>query len=123
MASDYPGITMDEAQEHVGAGPGIFLHDSSMLPNVKLRDFVAGAARDKGIPLQYELLTGYGEDGAEMQKVYGGAPSINISVPTRYLHNHNGLLSRADFDRAVDLVTEVIRRLDANAVQRLKSFE
>ena len=123
VASDYPGISMDEAQERVGAGPGVFLHDSSMLPNVKLRDFVATTARDQKIPLQYELLTGYGEDGAEMQKVYGGAPSINISVPTRYLHNHNGLLSRADFDRAVDLVTEVIRRLDAAAVQGLKSFD
>jgi endoglucanase len=123
VASDYPGITQDEAQERVGGGPGVFLHDSSMLPNTKLRDLVIDAARDKKIPLQFNLLTGYGEDGAEMQRAHGGAPAINITVPTRYLHNHNGLLSRDDFDRAVDLVTEVVRRLDAATVRRIKSFD
>jgi len=123
VAADYPGITLDEAQEKIGAGPGLFLHDSSMLPNLKLRDFIMDVARDKKIPLQFNVLSGYGEDGAEMQRVHGGAPAINITVPTRYLHNHNGLLSRDDFDRAVDLVTEVVRRLDAATVRRLKSFE
>lgn len=123
VASDYPGITLDEAQERLGAGPGLFLHDSSMLPNLKLRDFVADIARDKRIPLQSNLLTGYGEDGSEMQRAHGGAPAINITVPTRYVHNHNGLVHRDDFDRAVELVTEVVRRLDAATVRRLKSFE
>jgi endoglucanase len=123
VASDYPGITLDEAQEKVGAGPGIFLHDSSMLPNLKLRDFVMDTARERKIPLQFDLLTGYGEDGAEMQRAHGGAPAINITVPTRYLHNHNGLLDRDDFDRVVELVTEVVQRLDAATVRRIKSFE
>lgn len=123
VASDYPGISQDEAQEKLGGGPGIFLHDSSMLPNIKLRDFVADAARDGRIPLQFNLLTGYGEDGSEMQRAYAGIPAINITVPTRYLHNHNGLIHRDDFDRVVELVTEVVRRLDRAAVKRLKSFE
>ena len=123
VAADYPGIGPDEAQERLNGGPGIFLHDQSMLPNVKLRDFVVETARSKGIPVQFELVTGYGEDGAEMQRAYSGAPSINISIPARYLHNHNGVISRDDFDRAVDLVTEMIRRLDAQTVARLKSFD
>jgi putative aminopeptidase FrvX len=48
---------------------------------------------------------------------------VNITVPTRYLHNHNGIIHRQDFDRAVDLVTEVVRKLDAETVKRLKAFE
>ncbi len=123
VAADYPGISQDEAQERLGSGPGIFLHDSSMLPNIKLRDFVADVARERRIPLQFNLLSGYGEDGSEMQRVYGGAPAVNITVPARYLHNHNGVIHRDDFDRAVELVTEVVRRLDAGMVKRLKSFE
>lgn len=123
VAADYPGISPDEAQERLGGGPAIFLHDSSMLPNTKLRDFVADVAREKAIPLQYDVLSGYGEDGAEMQRAYAGIPAINITVPTRYLHNHNGVIARADFDRTVELVTEVIRRLDAEAVRRLKTFD
>jgi endoglucanase len=123
VAADHPGITADEAQERIGGGPGMFLHDSFMLPNVKLRDFILDTAKAKGIPVQFEILSGYGEDGAEMQRAYGGAPSINLTVPTRYMHNHNGIISRADFDRTVDLVTEVIRRMDPATVKQLKAFD
>lgn len=123
VAADYPGISPDEAQERLGAGPGLFLHDSSMLPNLKLKAFIEEVARDNGIPLQYAVLSGYGEDGAEMQKVYGGAPAINITVPTRYLHNHNGIIHRDDFDRVVDLVTAVVMRLDKATVESLKRFD
>jgi putative aminopeptidase FrvX len=123
VAADYPGISQGEAQEKLGAGPGLFLHDASMLPNAKLREFIAEIAREKRIPLQSELVTGYSEDGAEMQRAFAGIPAVNITVPARYLHNHNGVIHRDDFDRAVELVTEVVRRLDAAAVKRLKSFE
>jgi endoglucanase len=123
VAGDYPGITVNEAQERLGDGPGIFLHDSSMLPNLKLRDLVVDAAQSLSIPLQFEVLAGYGEDGAEMQRSHSGAPAINISVPVRYLHSHNGVIHRSDFDRAVALVKEVVRRLDGPTVASLKRFD
>jgi putative aminopeptidase FrvX len=122
VASDYPGTNSDEAQEKLGKGPGIFLHDSSMLPNIKLRDLVVSVAEEKSIPVQFELLSGYGEDGGEMQRSYEGIPTINIAVPVRYLHNHNGIIDRNDFDAVVELVSGVIRRLDEETVADLKSF-
>ncbi|MBI4234032.1 MAG: M42 family metallopeptidase [Chloroflexi bacterium] len=123
VAADYPGTSQEEAQERLGGGPGLFLHDSSMLPNLKFRDLVVDVAREQGISLQFEVLSGYGQDGAEMQRAYAGIPTINITVPTRYLHNHNGVISRQDFDGAVALVSEVVRRLDADTVRRLRSFD
>ncbi len=123
VASDFPGITDDEAQEKLGKGPGLFLHDSTMLPNLKLRDLTSDIAKEKGIPLQVTVLAGYGQDGSEIQRARGGVPTVNISVPTRYLHSHYGVISRDDFDGAVALVTELVRRLDADTVQRLKSFD
>ena len=123
VASDYPGITKDEAQEKLGDGPSIFLHDNSMLPNLKLRDLFLEVAAENKIPLQFNVLSGYGEDGAEMQRTRGGAPSINIAVPTRYLHSHNGIINRQDFDYAVDLVSSVILKLDAKTVDYLKAFD
>ena len=122
VAGDYPGITEDEAQERLGGGPSLFLHDSSMLPNLRLRDFVIGAARDMGIAVQFNVLTGYGQDGSAMQRARGGAPAINIAVPTRYLHSHNGIVARADIDATVRLVGEVVRRLDTDAVAALRDF-
>ena len=123
VAGDYPGISQEESQEGVGKGPAIFLHDASMLPNLKLRDLFIDVAKEKKIPIQFDVLTGYGEDGAEIQKSRGGAPSINIAVPTRYLHTHYGIISREDFDRTVELIGAVTQRLDTTTVQDLKRFD
>ena len=123
VAGDYPGITKDEAQEELGKGPTVFLHDSSMLPNLRLRDFFVDTAAELEIPLQFNVLSGYGEDGAEMQKAGSGAPSINIAVPTRYLHSHNGIIHRDDFANAVRLVTEIVRRLTPETATHLTDFE
>jgi len=124
VSSDYPGTSLYEAQEKLNGGPGIFLRDTSMLPNLKLRDYVVEIARAKGIQVQFEVLRDYyNEDGSEMQRAWSGAPAINITVPARYLHNHNEVISRDDFDRTVDLVTELVRHLDAETVRRLRSFE
>lgn len=123
VAGDYPGITKDEAQEELGKGPTVFLHDSSMIPNLRLRDFIVDTAADLEMPLQFNVLSGYGEDGAEMQKAGSGAPSINIAIPTRYLHSHNGIIHRDDFANAVRLVTQVLRRLTPEAVTNLTTFD
>src|SRR5690606_18665611 len=77
VAADYPGITQDEAQERLGHGPGLFLHDSSMLPNNRLRDFMIDVAADLEIPLQFNVLSGYGQDGSAVQRTRSGAPVIN----------------------------------------------
>ncbi|MBI4311365.1 MAG: M42 family metallopeptidase [Chloroflexi bacterium] len=123
VAGDYPGTNMDEAQEKLGQGPGLFLHDSSMLPNLRLRDFIMDTAKEIGIPVQFNVLSGYGQDGSEMQKSSGGIPVINLTVPTRYLHSHYSLMHRDDFDRAVTLTAEVVRRMDGDMVARLKRFD
>ena len=123
MAGDYPGITIEESQEKVGAGPAIFLHDASMLPNLKLRDLVIDISKQKNIPLQFEVLNGYGEDGAEIQKSFDGVPTVNNAIPTRYLHSHYGVISRKDFDNTVNLMYELLNALDEELIKSIKTFE
>lgn len=122
VSADYPAIGPTQAQERLGGGPGIFLLDSSMIPNRKLRDFFFDVAAQAKIPLQPNVLTGYGEDGAEIQRYDSGRPSVNMTVPTRYLHAHTGIIQRADVDRAVDLLLQVLRRLDQKTVAQVSSF-
>lgn len=122
VAADYPGMRPTQAQERLGEGPGIFLLDSSMIPNRKLRDFFFRVAEEEGIPLQADVLTGYGEDGAEIQRYDSGRPSVNMTVPTRYLHTHTGIIQRSDFDGAVELLIQVLSRLDRQTVEELASF-
>lgn len=122
VAADYPAIRPEQAQERLGQGPGVFLLDSSMIPNRKLRDFFFDVAERNGIPLQPDVLLGYGEDGAEIQKYDTGRPSVNLTVPTRYLHAHTGVIQRSDFDQAVDLLLTALGELDRETVARLSGF-
>jgi len=122
VAGDFPGITTDESQERIGMGPTIFLHDSSMIPNIKLRDFVKDVAQKKGIPLQFNVLTGYGQDGSVLQRSREGTPTINIAIPTRYLHSHNSVISYKDFEQAVSLVRSLVEGLDSKTVEYIKKF-
>jgi len=122
VSADYPAIGPTQAQERLGGGPGLFLLDSSMIPNRKLRDFFFDVAQEARIPLQPNVLTGYGEDGAEIQRFDSGRPSVNMTVPTRYLHGHTGIIQRSDFDRAVELLIQVLTRLDSRKAGQIASF-
>ena len=121
IANDQGGRP-EETQAHLGAGPGIFLYDSSALPNRKLVRFVRDTAASAKIPLQLDLVQGYGDDSAEIQESGTGAPSLNIVVPVRYTHAHNGIVNRGDFDRTVDLLVALLSRLDAKSVAAIRDF-
>jgi putative aminopeptidase FrvX len=122
VTGDSPGGRPEESQARLGAGPGIFLYDSSALPNRRLVTLAKAAAARVGSPLQPDLVQGYGDDSAEIQKAGGGAPTVNLVVPVRYTHAHNGVMNRADFDRMVDVVVAMIQSLDAGTVARLRDF-
>jgi endoglucanase len=112
----------EESQVKLGAGPAIFLYDSSELPNRKFVGFVQQTAAARSLPLQYDLVTGYGDDSAEIQKSNGGVPTVNLVVPVRYTHAHNGIMNRRDFDQMVDLLTALLQNLDAGAVASIRDF-
>jgi putative aminopeptidase FrvX len=122
VTGDSGGAKAEESQVKLGGGPGLFLYDSSALPNRKLVALVKDTAAAARLPLQLDLVQGYGDDSAEMQTVGGGAPTVNLVVPARYTHVHTGIINRRDFDQTVDLVVALIKRLDAGTVARLRDF-
>jgi putative aminopeptidase FrvX len=122
VTRDAPGVHAEEAQELLGGGPAIFLYDSSALPNLKLVSLIKQTAKERAIPVQSDLIQGYGDDSSEMQKSNGGAPTVNMVVPVRYTHSHNGIMNRGDFDKMVDLLVAVLQKLDAKTVANLRDF-
>ena len=122
MTRDAPRVGPEEAQELLGGGPALFLYDSSELPNRKFAKMIHQVAREKNIPLQDDVIQGYGDDSAEIQKSNGGVPTLNLAVPVRYTHAHNGIMNRNDFDHTVDLVVALLQKLDAKAVAELRNF-
>ena len=122
ITGDTAGTHPEETQGKLGAGPGIFLYDSSTIPNRKFVALVRKTASGAGIPLQTDLVQGYGDDSAEMQTTNGGTPTVNLVVPIRYTHAHNGVLNRKDFDLMVDLVVDLLIHLDQSEVNELRDF-
>jgi len=122
VSGDAPGAHPEETQARLGGGPGIFLYDSSALPNRKFVQYVKETARANQIPLQPDLVQGYGDDSAEIQKSTAGVPTVNLVVPARYTHAHNGIINRKDFDRMVDLLVAVINGLDDAKVRQIRDF-
>ena len=112
----------DETQAKLGAGPGMFLYDSSALPNRKLTLLIKQTAAAIKVPLQADLVQGYGDDSAELQRSNGGVPTVNLVVPIRYTHSHNGIMNRRDFDQMVDLLVALLQKLDAATVDRIRDF-
>jgi putative aminopeptidase FrvX len=117
----FPGRA-EETQAKLGAGPGIFLFDSSALPNRKLTQLVKQTAAAKKLPLQTDLVQGYGDDSAELQRSNGGVPTVNLVVPIRYTHAHNGIMNRRDFDQMVDLLVALLQQLDKATVDSIRDF-
>ena len=72
--------------------------------------------------MQFESVTGYGEDGALLQKSGSGLAAVNIGVPTRYGQSQSGVIDRADFDNTVKLVVQMIQGLSADQIKAITSF-
>ncbi len=119
VAGDTPGVSEKEAMSKMGHGPQIVLYDASMVSHKGLRDFVVNLADEHNIPYQFESMPGGGTDSGAIHMTANGVPSLSITVATRYIHSHAAMLHRDDYENAVKLIVEVIKRLDADTVKTI----
>ena len=119
VAGDVPDVKKEDAQAKLGKGPVIVIRDGSMIPNLRLRDFFVETAEELQIPYQFDLLDRGGTDSGAIHLHRRGVPSLVIAVPTRHIHSHAGIIHRDDYDQTVQLVTAVIKKLDAEKVDSL----
>ena len=123
IPNDLPGTDPDASQETLGGGPGVMLYSFSELPNRKLVDLQKQVAAEIHVPLQFDFVPGFGDDAGAIKLNKTGVPVTTLLVPARYTHTHNGIIDRGDFDRTVDLLVALLKRLDASTVERVKSFQ
>lgn len=119
VAGDTPGVTSKESTSKMGDGPQILLYDASMVSHKGLRDLVVDTAEEHGIPYQFEAIPGGGTDAGSIHVSGNGVPSLAICIATRYIHSHAAMLHRDDYDNAVKLIVEVIKKLDRDTVDKI----
>ncbi|HWO98280.1 MAG TPA: M42 family metallopeptidase [Bacillus sp. (in: firmicutes)] len=119
IAGDTPGVSEKEAMGKMGKGPQIILYDASMVSHKGLRDFVTDTADELGIPYQFDAMAGGGTDSGAIHVSANGVPALSITIATRYIHSHAAMLHRDDYENAVKLIVEVIKRLDEETVKNI----
>ncbi|MFB6467911.1 M42 family metallopeptidase [Cytobacillus sp. Hz8] len=122
IAGDTPGITEKEALSKMGKGPQIILYDASMVSHKGLRDLVTDTADEFNIPYQFDSVPGGGTDSGSIHLTHKGVPALSITIATRYIHSHAAMLHRDDYENAVKIIVEVIKRLDRETVDKI-TFE
>ncbi len=116
IAGDVPGIKPHEAATRMGEGPGMITYDRSMIPNQELKEFVLGIASQAQIPIQLSQMAGGGTDAGRIHVNSSGCPSVVLTVPTRHIHSHIGLLSLKDTENMIRLLVELLKKLDWDTV-------
>jgi endoglucanase len=122
IAGDTPGISEREAMSKMGKGPQVVVYDASLVAHKGLRDLVTDTADELNIPYQFESIPGGGTDAGSIHLTHNGVPAMAITIATRYIHSHAAMLHRDDYENAVKLIVEVIKRLDRETVDKI-TFE
>ncbi|GAB3803945.1 M42 family metallopeptidase [Virgibacillus kimchii] len=120
IAGDTPGISDSDADSKLGKGPQLVLYDASMISHKGVRDFIVKTADEHDIPYQYTSMAGGGTDSGAIHLTANGVPSLSITIATRYIHSHAAILHRDDFENAVKLIVEAIKKMDNETVKEIK---
>ena len=121
-ADDLPGIGKDERQGILGGGIQIRLMDPSAIANRGLSRFVISTAEELGINHQVAVRRGGGTDAKVIHLHNTGVPTVVVGVPARYIHTHNSMIDINDYLSGMELVKQVLKRLDAKTVASFTDF-
>lgn len=117
IALDVPGYT--DRVEKFGAGPVLLVYDGGMVPNTRLRELIMETARENKIPFHLSYMERGSGDGARIHITRSGVPSIYMGPPTRYIHSHNSILYRKDYDNTLKLLVALVKKLNKKTVASL----
>lgn len=113
FATDHPGIKKEEIGEHnIGGGP--VLTRGSVVSPVVYR-LLADSAKRLEIPFSIHAAGRFTSTDADaMQLARSGIATGLVSIPNRYMHSPNEMVSLEDLDRAATLIAEACRSVTAD---------
>jgi endoglucanase len=122
IAQDTPGFE-GEQEEKLGSGPAVLVYDAGMIPNERLLKLVIATAEKAKIPFCLTSILRGSTDGARISQSRTGVPTVTFGPPVRYIHSHNGILNRADYDNTLKLLQLVVQKLDAAFLKSLQTAD
>jgi putative aminopeptidase FrvX len=111
FATDTPGVEKKQVGERkIGSGP-VLSRGSAIHPGVF--EMLAETAEAEGIP--YSLQAAPRSTATDADAIYlsrAGVPTAVVSVPNRYMHSPNEIVSLPDLRATVQLIAAFVGRLD-----------
>ncbi len=110
-AYDLPAWEVEENPYYntrLGAGPAIYVADSSTLYDPRLVRYLVKTAETHGIPFQIRQPGGGGTDAGVIHKQRAGVPSVSVSVPGRYHHTPASIVRLSDWQNTLNLIAAAL---------------
>jgi len=122
VAQDTPNLGKDR-DERLGGGPAVVVFDAGMIPNQRLLELVCDTAEKAKIPYHLSSMMRGTTDGARISVSRVGVPSVVFGPAVRYIHSHNSILSRTDYNNTLKLLKLVVQKLDRRFLNSLHSAD
>ena len=108
LAMDVPGGGNENTITELGKGVAIKIMDGYSISNPKLVEHLRAIAERENIPYQMEILPAGGTDAGGVQRLHGGIPVVTLSIPCRYVHTPNEMVSATDVEAAITLLARYL---------------
>ena len=113
LAMDVPGGGNENTITELGKGVAIKIMDGHSISHPKLVEHLRTIAERENIPHQMEILPAGGTDAGGVQRLHGGIPSVTLSIPCRYVHTPNEMVSATDVEAAITLLARYLEEAAA----------
>lgn len=100
----------------LGGGPALSGLDRMAIYDRRLNDLLINTAEDLGIPWQMKQPGLGATDAGSINTAGAGVPVAAVSVPCRYIHSPNAILSKQDYKNVISLMKETLARLDESVL-------
>lgn len=109
-------VDVEEAGDHVGGasnlalgkGAAIKVMDRTLVVHHEVKEMLSQAAESLGLQTQY-LIGVEGTDGATIHKERTGVKTGVLSVPCRYLHTNEEMVSMKDLEEAITILKYIVK--------------
>ena len=102
----------------MGEGAVLTLLDRSMITDPRVLAFLRETAEANQIPYQLKTAGGGGTDGGAIHTAHTGVPTMNLSVPCRYIHTPTAVMSLEDYGHVLRLSQAVLNAITPESFQR-----
>lgn len=104
LAVDVPESDEANYVTRLGEGVAIKIMDSASISDTRLVREFRDLAESRGIAHQFEIMPRGGTDTGPMQRAKGGARTVGLSIPLRYVHSVNETAHAKDIEAAIELL-------------------